>query len=110
MADFLDVDALAWQPVRPEIAFDVFGKSLLEGRSKAVLTRVAPGGRFAPHRDPYGHLFYILEGVGRVLAGMEERTVGSGSVVRIAAGELHGYENNGTGDLVLISLNLPEDL
>lgn len=110
MADFFDLESLTWQPVRPELASNVFGKSLLDGPTKAVLTRIAPGGRFAPHRDPYGHLFYVLEGLGRVLAGMEERAVGPGSVVRVAPGELHGYENNGTGDLVLISLNLPEGL
>jgi quercetin dioxygenase-like cupin family protein len=108
MAEFLDSKSIPWHPVRPEITRDVSGKILLNGPTKAVLTRVAPGGRFAPHRDPYAHLFYILEGEGRVSAGTEERAVGPGSVVRVPAGELHGYENTGTEEMILLSLNLPE--
>lgn len=108
MAEFIEDDSLAWQPVRPEIAHGVSGKVLLAGPTRAVLTRVAPGGRFAPHCDPYAHLFYILSGQGEVIAGEERRAVGPGSVVRIAAGELHGYENGGEADLLLISLNLPQ--
>lgn len=107
MAEFLDDDSLAWQPVRPEITQGVSGKVLLAGPTRAVLTRVEPGGRFMPHRDSYGHLFYILAGHGEVSAGAERRAVGPGAVVRIGAGELHGYENTGESDLLLISLNLP---
>jgi len=109
VAEFIEDDSLAWQPVRPEIADGVSGKVLLAGPTRAVLTRVAPGGRFAPHRDPYAHLFYILAGKGEVLAGEARHAVSPGSVVRIAAGELHGYENNGESDLLLISLNLPQE-
>jgi len=108
MAEFLDSDSIPWNAVRPEITRDVSGKTLYDGRAKAVLTRVAPGGRFAPHRDPYAHLFYILEGEGRVFAGSEERTVRPGSVIRIPGGESHGYENTGAEEMILLSLNLPE--
>jgi len=109
VAEFLDDDSLCWQPVRPEIAEGVSGKVLLAGPTRAVLTRVAPGGRFAPHRDPYSHLFYILAGTGLISAGEEQRSVGPGAVVRIAAGELHGYENSGNEKLLLLSLNLPPE-
>ncbi len=108
MAEFLEDDSLDWQPVRPEITHGVSGKVLLASPTKAVLTRVVPGGRFVPHCDPYAHLFYILSGTGEVLAGDERRTVSPGSIIRVAAGELHGYENNGETDLLLISLNLPQ--
>lgn len=108
MTEFLDLESIPWQPVRPELTRDVSGKALLDGPTKTVLTRVAPGGRFAPHRDPYAHLFYVLEGKGRVMAGTEERTVGPGSIVRVSAGELHGYENTGMEEMLLLSLNLPE--
>ena len=108
MAEFLEDDSLAWQPVRPEITHGVSGKVLLAGPTKAVLTRVVPGGRFAPHCDPYAHLFYILSGTGEVFTGEVRCAVRPGSIVRIAAGELHGYENNGKTDLFLISLNLPQ--
>ncbi len=107
MGAFLDTHTLKEQAVRPDVASDVFGRVLLDGATKVVLTRVAPGGRFASHRDPYAHLFYILEGQAKVRAGEEERTLGPGAVVRVEAGEIHGYENCGTEDLVLLSLNLP---
>lgn len=107
MAEFFEDDSLAWQPVRPEITRGVFGKTLLAGPTRAVLTRVEPGGRFSRHRDAYDHLFYILSGSGEIIAGDVRRTVGPGAVVRIAAGEWHGYENCGDGELLLISLNLP---
>lgn len=107
MAEFLDDDSLPWQPVRPEITQGVSGKVLLAGPTRAVLTRVSPGGRFSAHRDAYAHLFYVLAGHGEVSAGDERQAVGPGSVVRIEAGEAHGYENTGESELLLISLNLP---
>lgn len=107
MAEFFDDDSLPWQPVRPEITQGVSGKVLLAGPTRAVLTRVSPGGHFSPHQDSYAHLFYILAGHGEVTAGDTRRAIGPGSVVRIDAGEEHGYENTGEDELLLISLNLP---
>lgn len=107
MAQFSHTEDLDWHPVRPELAGGVFGKLLQDGMPRVVLTRVAPGGRFAPHRDGYGHLFLILEGEARVLAGTEERTLAAGAVVRIDPGEEHGYANPGHADLLLLSVNLP---
>ena len=107
MADFFGMEELAWQPVRPDETRGVFGKTLLADGVKAVLTRVAPGGGFLPHRDPYGHLFYFMEGRGSVRVGDREHPARPGLVVRVAAGELHSYENTGGDDLLLLSLNLP---
>ena len=98
---------LPWQPVRPELAREIFGKTLLDGATRMVLTRVAPGGGFAPHEDSYDHLFYVLEGSGLVSADDYEYSVGPGSIVHIAAGERHGYSNSGPDELLLISVNLP---
>ncbi len=109
MADFLHIDQMDWKPVRSGLTTGVTGKTLLEGPTKAVLTRVAPGGCFRPHGDPYAHLFHILVGQARVTAGSQTSILGPGSVVRIDAGEIHGYENVGTGELLLLSLNLPTE-
>lgn len=107
MSEIFEADALDWRPVRPGIASGVFGRTLLDDGIKIVLTRVAPGGCFAPHRDPYGHLFYFLAGEGVVR--VEEREVHAGPelVVRVTPEELHSYENTGTGDLMLVSVNVP---
>lgn len=107
MGEIFDADTLDWQPVRPDAARDVYGKALLDAGVKIVLTRVAPGGSFSPHRDPYGHMFYFLAGAGIVRVEEKEIPTGPGVVVRVAPGELHSYENTGDGDLTLISVNVP---
>jgi tRNA-Thr(GGU) m(6)t(6)A37 methyltransferase TsaA len=98
---------LEWQPIRPDVAHGVHGKTILDEGVKVVLTRVVPGGAFAAHRDAYGHAFYFLSGEGLVTVGERRFAVQPGQVVRVAAGEVHAYENTGPADLLLISLNVP---
>ena len=107
MGELIATDSLEWQPVRPDLAQGVFGKSLLNDGVKVVLTRVVPGGRFSPHRDPYGHLFYVIAGEGLVRIGGSEQRLEAGLAVRIEPGEEHSYTNTGSADLMLLSLNLP---
>jgi quercetin dioxygenase-like cupin family protein len=107
VSKIFDVAALDWQTVRPDVARQVFGKTLLDGQVKAVLTRVAPGGKFKMHRDAYAHLFYFVSGQGIVQVGDQQSVAHAGSVVQVDAGDLHSYENTGTEDLVLLSLNIP---
>jgi quercetin dioxygenase-like cupin family protein len=97
-----------WKPVRPEITTGVFGKAMLEGDLKAVLTRVEPGGKFRMHTDTYGHLFYFLSGEGTVWVAGEKTEARRGVVAQVDAGVAHAYENTGQEDLVLVSLNIPQ--
>ncbi len=106
MSKLIDTSELDWQAVRPELTSGVSGKLLCDGATKIVLTRVVPGGFFPPHRDKYSHLFHFLSGAGVVLLGEQRIDVGPGICLQIDAGELHGYENNGKEDLLLISVNL----
>lgn len=107
MSEIFEADSLEWQPVRPEITVGVLGRTLLAEGVKTVLTRVAPGGKFKLHRDKYHHLFYFLSGEGTVQVGEKQVPARSGLTVQVTAGEMHAYENTGTADLVLLSLNLP---
>jgi quercetin dioxygenase-like cupin family protein len=107
MVKVFEVKDLEWEPVRPAITQDVFGKALLSENVKVVLTRVAPGGKFKLHHDNYAHLFYFVRGEGSVQVGDEQFAARPGMVVQIAAGEEHSYGNAGNEDLVLLSLNLP---
>jgi len=107
MSNVFQIASLEWETVRPEIARGVCGKTLLDGKVKAVLTRVVPGGKFATHRDKYAHLFYFLSGAGTISIGAKEFAAHAGVVAQIDAGEDHAYENAGNEDLVLISLNIP---
>jgi quercetin dioxygenase-like cupin family protein len=106
----IDPAEIPWQAIRPELTREVFGKSLLSPQLtavKAVLTRVAPGGEFAGHRDAYHHLLYFLEGEGEGWMGAERYPIRPGLAVEVPAGVEHGYRNDGQGDLLLLTLNLP---
>jgi mannose-6-phosphate isomerase-like protein (cupin superfamily) len=107
MSEVFDIKSLEWKPVRPEVSHNVFAKTLLNGNVKAVLTRVAPGGKCNMHADAYAHLFYFLSGAGTVWVGKKQSEARSGVVVRVDSGEPHAYENTGTEDLLLVSLNIP---
>ncbi|MGE5265299.1 MAG: cupin domain-containing protein [Acidobacteriota bacterium] len=107
MSEIFQAESLEWRPVRPEITQGVFGRTLLGENVKTVLTRVAPGGKFRLHRDKYHHLFYFLSGEGTVRVGEKQVPALPGLTVQVTAGEMHAYENTGTADLVLLSLNLP---
>lgn len=109
MEAFRPIDSFPWKPIRPDVASGVEGRTLYAGSTRVVLARVRPGGRFAPHRDPYGHLFHFLQGRGTVQVGEEIRLAEPGLVVRVPPGELHGYENSGSEELILLSLNLPPE-
>ena len=107
MGEAFNAASLEWEPVRPDIAHGVYGKTLLADGVKIVLTRVAVSGRFDTHQDNYGHLFYFLSGNGLVWIQDKQFKTMPGLVVRVAAGEPHAYENKGNQDLVLISVNIP---
>jgi len=107
MNNHFDLSTLDWKPVRPEVTTGVFGKAMLDGDLKVVMTRVAPGGKFRTHVDKYGHLFCFLSGEGLVWVAGRQLVARAGVVAQIDAGVEHAYENTGTEDLVLVSLNLP---
>ncbi len=98
-----------WQPVRPQLTRGVFGKTIFDGDVKVVLTRVEPGGKFAKHRDDYGHIFYFLSGEGIVTVADSRFDARPDLLVRVTAGELHSYENTGAQDLILLSLNIQHE-
>ncbi len=106
MGEVFDAAQLEWEPVRPDVAHGVYGKTLLSDGIKVVLTRVAVDGRFDMHRDSYGHLFYFLSGEGLVWVEDKQFKAVPGLVVRVTTGELHAYENTDNQDLMLISVNL----
>ncbi len=106
MGEVFDSAGREWEPLRPDVAHGVYGKTLLADGTKVVLTRVAVGGKFEVHRDNYSHLFYFLSGEGLVWVEGKQFKIISGLVVRVPAGESHAYENTGKQDLMLISMNL----
>jgi quercetin dioxygenase-like cupin family protein len=108
-SNIFDISTMEWKPVRPEITEGVTGKALLDDKIKAVLTRVAPGGKFKLHADKYGHLFYFLSGEGVVKVGDKSHKAAAGMTVQVPAGEQHSYENTGKTEMLLLSMNLPAE-
>jgi len=107
MSRAFQLEDLAWEPVRPALTNGIFGRTMLDAGTKMVFTRVEPGGEFAAHVDSYGHLMYVLSGSGRAISGGIEFPLAPGTVLQIDAGEKHSYQNDGSEQLVLITLNLP---
>ena len=107
MSSSFQLNDLPWEAVRPALTSGVFGRTLLDTATKIVLTRVEPGGGFAPHLDRYGHLMYVLSGSGLAVCSGCEFPLAAGIVLQIAAGEEHSYRNTGPEPLVLIAVNLP---
>jgi quercetin dioxygenase-like cupin family protein len=106
----LDADHGPRQAVRGDLTREVFGRPLgaeLSGRVKIVLTRVAPGGEFPSHSDPYHHILIFLEGVGEVWLDGEAYSIRPGRMAEIPAGTPHGYRNTGKEEMVLLTMNLP---
>lgn len=107
MSKVINLNSLEWRRVRPDVAQEVYGKTLLDNGVKAVFTRVAPGGGFAIHKDTHGHLLYFLTGSGTVIIGSDQFQAEAGFAVRVTAGDDHCYRNTGIEDLTLISINIP---
>ena len=108
---WLNLGEASWEPFGGKTK-DIFRKSLssrtFPSGFKASLTLARSGGEFPEHIDPYTHIFYILEGEGQ--ASVEGKTIPlkRGTALTVEAGKRHSYKNSGSGDLLLITLNIYE--
>ena len=73
----------------------------------ATWVDVAPGSRQRPHGHPSEQVYVITAGRGRMLVGGEEREVGSGELIYVPPGAVHGIENTSEEVLVYISAATP---
>jgi quercetin dioxygenase-like cupin family protein len=106
------VDDIGWQPLRglavSQAAFKpLAGDDYTGGAYDLELTRIAPGGASTPHREPWSHLFYVLEGEGRLDVEGTVATMAPGTVHPVRAGQLHHLANSGACDLVMLVLYHP---
>jgi mannose-6-phosphate isomerase-like protein (cupin superfamily) len=71
--------------------------------------RIPPGSRVTAHKHRDMHeIFIILSGQGRVRCDDIVQPVGPGTCIRIEPGELHGFENDGSDDLVVMYFGIAE--
>lgn len=60
--------------------------------ARLVVFRIDPGQRVPPHTSASSVVLTIVEGLGTVTGGDDEREVRGGDVIAYAPGELHGME------------------
>ena len=73
----------------------------------ATWVDVAPGSRQRPHEHPSEQVYVVTAGSGRMLVEEEERQVGSGDLIYIPSGAVHGLENTSEEVLTYISAATP---
>ncbi|HME44477.1 MAG TPA: cupin domain-containing protein [Syntrophorhabdales bacterium] len=98
-----------WEPLRKDMTTGIVASPLVPPGTPIIntmLVRVAPGGEFAAHRDPYHHIFYFLQGHGEGWVAEEAYPIKGGVVAAIPAGVVHGYRNLAEEEMVLITLNI----
>lgn len=65
---------------------------------------IAKGGFTPKHSHPYEHEVYVLEGVGAVLDGNQERPIRAGDVIYVAPDDVHQFRNTGSAPLKFLCL------
>ena len=72
----------------------------------AIFVDAPPGRGPSLHRHPYVEVLITQEGRATFYLGDEEREVGAGEMVVVAAGQWHGFVNSGDGPLRQIDIHL----
>jgi len=72
----------------------------------AMFVDAPPGRGPSLHRHPYVEVLITQEGRATFFLGDEEREVGAGEMVVVAAGQWHGFVNSGDGPLRQIDIHL----
>ncbi len=103
------LEEISWEPFGGATK-GIFRKALSSATfpsgSKAALVLAKSGGEFPEHVDPYGHIFYVLQGEAEISVEDEKIFAGPGTALTVMAGKRHGYKNAGPSDLRLITLNI----
>jgi quercetin dioxygenase-like cupin family protein len=103
-----DWSELPWESTRPDITIGVLGSRVIPKGAdvhSVTLTRVEPKGEFSIHADDYNHVFLFLKGKGEGWLGDESYEIKPGLIVRVPAGQSHGYRNTNDLDLILLTIN-----
>jgi quercetin dioxygenase-like cupin family protein len=106
------IDGVEWSPLKGLAISAAAYKSLASqdytgGAYDLELTRIGAGGSSTPHREPWSHLFYVLDGEGKLDVEGSVADMASGTVHPVRAGTLHHLTNTGGRDLVMLVLYHP---
>ena len=75
-------------------------------QTRTTLWCLKPGQQIHPHVHAGDHVWVVLEGTGTFLRDDgPEFAVQTGAILSAPAGTSHGVSNNGTGNLVFVSIS-----
>ena len=81
----------------------VFRNGTIPHLTQLAQARIPPGARLTPHAHRDMHeIFIVLSGHGRLHCDGSTYTISPGACIQIAPGEVHAFENDDDGELVLV--------
>ncbi len=97
------------EAVPKDMGVGVFVRWLIKGEDGARafamrLFELEPGAHILPHKHPWEHEIYVLEGVGRVRIGGEHYDVGKDYFIFIPPNVEHEYWNTGESRLKFLCM------
>lgn len=100
------IDSLASEPLSHDTGITkqvILRNGTIPHLTQLAQARIPTGSRVTPHKHSDMHeIFIVLSGHGRVHCNDNQQKVGPGTCIQIEPGEMHGFENNGDEELVVV--------
>lgn len=108
----VDIKSLARQPLSHDAGITkhvIFPKGTIPHLCQLAQARIPSGVRVTLHKHSDMHeIFMVLSGCGQIHCNGQTQKVGPGICIHIEPGELHGFENEGDEDLVVMYFGVAE--
>lgn len=108
----VNIDSLASEPLSHDTGITkqvILRNGTIPHLTQLAQTRIPPGSRVTPHKHSDMHeVFIVLSGHGRVHCDGSVQPLGPGTCVQIEPGEQHGFENDGSEELVMVYFGIAE--
>lgn len=102
----VDINNLARQPLSHDAGITkqvIFPNGTIPHLCQLAQARIPSGVRVTLHRHSDMHeIFIVLSGYGQVHCDGLTQKVAAGTCIQIEPGEMHGFENDGEKDLVVV--------
>lgn len=91
-------------------AVNTFAKTLSQGADMEVQrVYVLDGGAIPLHSHPFGQSYVVVDGSGYIVTPKGKSQVAAGAAGYFGPDEPHGWENDGSGQLVFVSSSASEN-
>jgi quercetin dioxygenase-like cupin family protein len=83
----------------PKVPFRFDGRIMYSSEMLEVIhLTLPPGDKMEPHTQPFDVVFFVIEGTGKLQIEDETIEGNPGTCIRVPAGRLRSWNNNGNGD------------